>query len=544
MNPTGLPIRLIEPNRPQLLSLLYSAPITVDAWSRASGKSFGHAARFETIAFEMPRSKNVLEGRTFQQVLTKTLPGVINALEKRGYYENVHFVLNQKPPAKWARCYEPPGNYENTMAWITGALFQIISQDRAGDARGLNIDSITGDEVLTLDQNKLETGSIAANRGNKEKFKKCLLHHSLHLSSSKGFGSNFKWFLDFGKYYEADGHNYNFIQNKIIALKLQFIDNNNKEERQQLSKDILALQKQIRWYPSKQGIYYSEADVFDNMKNLPDGYIKGMRAVMTDMIFLVEMLNKTFEAVENGFYNIIEAQHLYDAPNYSYLESLDYNIEKLTNATNDCRKDADIRADLPLDIALDYGANINTLVVGQSYDNIDWTINALYVKRPKLTQDVVHAFCDYYEYHKTKEVNYIYDHTAKPTDGKSSTMYYDEVCKVLIQRGWTVYTHYIGQAPHHHDKFLLSGTTLKEGDARFSKQRFNRTNCKYLLLSMNQSPVKQGEKGFKKDKSNEARDGFPDEEATHFGDAWDTMHWWKNYNKIKNKKKFYEITVG
>lgn len=524
---------MITPNLPQLRSQILCAPVTIDKWSRATGKSTGHAWRLEKIAFEMPRSKNGIEGRTYQQVLTKTLPGVIASLEQLGYYEDVHFVLNQKPPARWPRCYEKPGNYDNTMSWITGAMFQIISQDRPGDARGLNLDSLTGDEALTLDQTKLETGSMAANRGNNDKFKS-KLHHSIHLSTSAGFGSEFKWIDNFGKYYADDGNDYRSILNKIVALGLQMIDSSNRKEQEQCWKEIIRLKRLVKWYVSKQGVFYNEADIWDNIINIGWSFVKNLRRTMTDLMFCVEILNKAFELVENCFYNITE-EHLYEAINYEYLESLDYNIDKLTTETNDCRKDADVRLDKPIDISLDYGAHINALIAQQTYDHTDWTLNSLYVKRPELVQKLVQDFCNYYRYHKTKDVTYWYDHTALPADGKSTTNYRDEVCKVLAFNGWKVRHEYIGQAPHHHDKYLVSAKTLEGKDTAYPKQMFNKSNNKYLLLSMNQAPLKQGKRGFEKDKSSEWKLLNLREEATDLSDAWDTMNYGKNKNKGKGE---------
>lgn len=479
----------------------------------------------------MPRSKNIIEGRTYQQVLTKTLPGVVASLERLGYYEKVHFVMNQKPTENWPKCYEKPASFDNTMSWITGAMFQIISQDRPGDARGLNVDSITADEALTLDQTKLETGSFAANRGNLGKYKS-KLHHSVHLSTSAGFGSEFKWIDDFGKYYQEDGNDYRSLLNKIVALGLRMIDSNNKGEQQECWSEILRLKLMVKWYVSKKGVYYNEADIWDNIVNVGWEYLKNLRRTMTDLMFCVEVLNKAFEIVENCFYNITD-EHLYDAVNYEYLEGMDYNMDKLHNDVNHCKKDADVLLDKPLHIGLDYGAYINAIVTKQHYDNTDWTLSSMYVKRPQLIQELIKDWCNYYRYHKTKDVVYWYDHTALPADGKSTTNYRDEVVKVLELNGWKVRHQYIGQAPHHHDKYLLSAKTLQGNDPNYPKQRFNKSNNKYLLLSMNQAPLKQGKKGFEKDKSSEWKLLNLREEATDLSDAWDTTNYGMNMNKGK-----------
>ncbi len=541
----NLPIRIIRPNLPQLRSHVYKAPITIDVWSRATGKSFRHGSRISDIVKEMPRSKNGIEGRTFQQVLTKTLPGVVDALEQMGYYQDIHFVMNQRPPKKWDKCRQAPGDYTNTMAWYNGALFQIISQDRAGDARGLNLDSLTGDEALTLDRTKLETGSIAANRGPIDKYTSSY-YNSIHLSTSKGFGSEFKWITEFGKYYEDE---YGIYQqptlDKITALELRMIDSTDREEQEDYWQEIRKLKKSLIWKPSSSGVYYNEADIFDNIQIIGWKYVRTMRKVMTDLMFMVEILNKSFDQVENGFYNLTE-DHFYEAINYSYLESLDYNIEKIKTETNDCRKDADLNPDLPIDIALDYGSYINCLVAGQTYDKIDFYLNDFYVKRPELTRKVVDHFCDYYRYHKTKEVNYIYNHTAIPSSGTTKANYFTEVCNAFTNRGWKVRPNYIGQAAGHHERYLLSSMTLKGGDERFNAQKFNRSNCKHTILSMQQAPLKQGEKGFKKDKSSEWRLLATNnrEEATDFSEAWDDMNWAKNHHKLEGASLFEPVTYA
>lgn len=542
--PVNLPIQIQSPNLPQLLGRIANAKIQVDVWGRGTGKSSDHAWRVEQIVHEMPRSKNLIEGKTYLDVLKSTLPGIIHNLEKMGYYEDIHYVLNKKPPQNWPKCYEPPGNYDNTMAWYNGTLFVINSQDKGGKSRGQNNDTVTADELLTMDLDKLQKSSFPTRRGNKDKFSRCPIHHSIRLSSSMGYGSEFKYVTNFGNYYEADGNFYGDIKNKIIAIKLQMVDTEDIITRLELKKQYEKLQAHIRWYKSSQGIYYSESDAFDNIKVLGWDYIVENRKSLPDLAFQVEILNRNFTGVENGFYEISEA-NLYRAINNEFLDSLDYDRLKIKTDINDCRKDSDIRDDLPLDIGMDYGGHINWLVVQQTYDNTDWTQNAFFLKRPKLTQDVVNAFCEYYKFHSTKEVNYPYDHTAKPTDGKSTTIYLDEVCSTFAKNGWKVNPYYIGQAPKHHDKYMLSAITLKGGDNRFTKQMFNRDNCNYLLMSMKNAGLLQGRNGFEKDKSSEKKLLKINlrEEATDGSDAWDTLHWWKNYHRAKRKLNFQPMTV-
>jgi hypothetical protein len=538
------PIRELSLNKPQLRSLFYKARVQVDRWSRGTGKSFNHGNRIKGIVGEMPRSKNAIEGETFEQVLTKTLPGVVESLEKLGYYEGVHYVLNRRPPAKWERAYQPPAKYDNTMAWYNGTLFQILTEQREGSGRGLNLDSVTADEGLTLDKDKLQKGTIPASRGRRKEFMHSRYYHSVHISSSKGFGKNDRWIADYGKYYAELGVNYSALQNQIVKAELALIDSENADERRKIWKEILALKSNLKWFPSPTGFFYNEADVFDNIQNFGWQPLKVMRTTMTDLNFLVEVLNMDYNGLETCFYgSYSDLTHLYRAPNINFFENFDYDLKKVKEWRPNSLKDTDLLSNLPIDISCDYGSVINCLVASQSYFNTDWILNGMFVKR-ELIDVLIENFCEYYRFHKTKRVNYIFDHTAKPTHASSKVPYYEIVRNVLIKNGWEVNLIDIGQAPHHHEKHTLINLALSERDGRLNKIRFNQDNCGNLISSIKNAGIRQGKNGFEKDKSGELGDILYREQATDFSDAFDTMIWYKNSRKFKNRTIHHEMMNG
>jgi len=75
--------------------------------------------------------------------------------------------------------------------------------------------------------------------------------------------------------------------------------------------------------------------------------------------------------------------------------------------------------------------------------------------------------------------------------------------------------------PPQHDKYLLWMNILKANDPRFPKVIFNGKNCKYTLISMNNTKVIERNGKFDKDKNSERNDKILPEEATHFSDAVD-----------------------
>jgi hypothetical protein len=59
----------------------------------------------------------------------------------------------------------------------------------------------------------------------------------------------------------------------------------------------------------------------------------------------------------------------------------------------------------------------------------------------------------------------------------------------------------------------------------------NGKNCKYTIISMNNTRVIEKNGKFEKDKSSERKKSVLPEEATHFGDAVDKRFWTK-YGEI------------
>ncbi len=469
--------RQFELNIPQLLTVLSPQPDKFLEWGRGTGKSTIIAWQKKEIVHQMPRSANIIVGETYQQILTRTLPSTISALAKLGYKKDLHYFIGRKPPKtwKWSEPFEPPLKYDYFIIWYNGAGYHLVSQDRAGSGRGLNTDSVIGDEAALLDYDRLFQDVLATNRGGIGRYPKTNLHHSTLFASTIPTSDRGKW--------------------------------------------LYAMEQEAKKNPKE--VFYLRASAEENRKNLGDKWFRDNKRILTPLMYNLEIENIRPDTIEGGFYSAFnERQHTYTDYDYAYLESLDYDFEKLSNV--DCRQDRDMLHDKPFDIALDNGGNINTLCIGQEINKEFKTINAMYAQEPLLISDLATAFCDYYHCKRVKEVYYYYDHTAIPRQGIVQTNYAQEFAKVLRSRGWKVNLIYIGQALAHHIKHLILNQALKGEDNRMPTLSFNRHNCKYLIISIKLAPMKQGAKGFEKDKLSERRNG-DQKEATHFSDAWDTL---------------------
>lgn len=532
----------LELNNAQLRAVIHAPKVQIDIWSRATGKSTGKAWRMHKQVQTMPRSTGIITGTTFQQILTRTLPATFEALERLGYEKDVHYMIGKEPPRYWKRPHQQPLHYERFISFYTGAGFHLSSQDREGMARGYNVDSVDGDEMLTSDKIKFENEVLAANRGNDKKpwAINNPYHHGISLSSSMPTNQKSKWLLDFSKYYEEDGNNIWLIWNRLVRLQLQFIDSNNSQEKVELLKDIEAAYRMLKFYKSKEGVFFTVANVFDNIKNLGWNYIKQMRRQMSTLSFRVEILNEKLDTVEDCFYKLDDERHFYTDFNYPHLDNLEYDFTKFKSL--DCRQDRDLLPHLQIDMVIDYGAVINAMWIGQEYNSKEYRfLKTFFVKYPEGLKEIVDSFDDYYKYHQSKDIILWYDHTAVGRDAVRAS-YVNETVKLLKAKGWSVTLQYIGQAPSHSNKYLLWDLILK-GDDRFPKVLFNRINCKDGILSMQLAEVTQGKEGFAKDKRSEQRKSIPREQATDFSEAADIVMWGRYASRMNFEQRFIDVSI-
>jgi hypothetical protein len=479
---TNEQILRIKYNLPQLCVYLSTAKVIILEWGRGTGKSFILAKRMIDCVHQLPRSTGFLYGESYQQIKTRTLPSTIKGLEEHGYKLGQHFFVGTPPPKDWhwPLPYEKILDYKNVMIWYTGAVVKFISQDgNASSGRGGNGDWLLGDEALLFNGEKFMTDASATIRGGLTNiayypdgtwkyFKDCHLHHSIMLASSTPLSVEGQWFL---KYEEA-------------ARKL----------------DSTTL--------------FLRASSIDNIENLGADWIEKQREVMTDFLFDAEILNIRVSTVKDGFYPKLMAK-LHE---YSIYRDGDLK---------DCSLDTDLASGQPLICGVDWGANINCLVASQRQGNELKVLKNLFVKSPKILDDLAQEFIDYYEPHKAtcNVVKIWYDPSGNVSTANSRLTYAKQFETILRTNGWNVELMTRGTQNHsHEDKYNLCNILFSETDTRYPHIRFNKHNCKELLISMKNAPAKRGTvSSIQKVKASEKNRSMLQEHATHFSDTFDLI---------------------
>ena len=551
-------------NPAQLTGVILQAKNKCDIWGRGTGKSAGIAWDVNLVAKTMPRSLIGVTGQTFGQLLTRTLPSTFKLLETMGYKMHIsakdpgNYIINRRPPDHFLQPYEKVMKYDNFISLSNGTGLLLLSQDRAGSARGPSIDYEILDEAITINKQRYDEETSPTNRGNEGLFgiqskNPIPWHHGYHYSSSMPYTAEQKWLLEIGNYYEQErGIRLFEIWNNIIKLQLELLECESNEDFKRIWNETIRLKQKIAPFVSRDGTLFTLANAFDNIKNVGFSYIKREYKKQHLLTFLIEIMNMVIDKVEDCYYPLAERHTYYNATNDGYIrdiaENSNFDWDRLGG--NDCLYDADCNTNQELEISFDWGARISLMSVSQER-NFDFQsglfhenqifqtfINEFFVK-PDVPTTMINAliddFCKYYEHHKDKTIIYYRDRYGDHRQANSSQSYNEEAINRLERNGWGVITKvHSGMEPPQHDKFLLISSIFKETDPRFPAVRFNGSRCKYTIISMNNTRVTERDGKFGKDKKSEsARSGVLPEEATHFGDAIDKILWTKFHNSLR-----------
>jgi hypothetical protein len=510
-------------NKPQMRSMLVGAKEEYAVWGRGTGKSEGLIAprTFRNVEV-MPRGHGCFVGSTYLQLLERTLPPVIKGWEQMGWQRGRDFWVRERPPKKLniPHPYVGPITTEHCIFFRNGAVASMVSQDRPGSANGKTLHWIAGDEAKFLNKQKLDNELMPTNRGDDRYFGGIPEFHGMLFCTDMPTSKAAMWILEQDKKMEPERIAAILtIRYEIHALYEQLLAYPSKRKAIRAA----IAQRQAQWNAlRKEAVYFSEASTLDNIHGFGFDALEAMKRNLPHFIFETAILNKRPFLTEAAFYPDLDEHHFYDALDYSYIDSFEFD-QFGKGKFNDSRKDHDLKKSLPLDVGLDYGASINTLLVGQPNGRQYKILKELYVMHPQRLEDLAKAFCAYYRYYPTKEVNYFYDHTATGTSAISNKSPRDIFADYLEKEGWVVNLEYLGHTDDPEKRYELWGRCLRGGDAENFDVRFNKENTEYVRVSMQQAQVAQGAQGFKKDKADEKNRDIDQRHTTHFSDAADTL---------------------
>jgi len=524
--PQDTTIRHMHYNKPQLRSMIVGANKEYAVWGRGTGKSEGLISPRTKRNIEiMPRSHGCFVGATYLQLLERTLPPVVKGWESMGWKNGRDFWIRQRPP-KSLNVPEPivgPLTPEHCIYFRNGAVASLVSQDRPGSANGKTVHWIAGDEAKFLDKKMLDNELLMTNRGDERFFGGIPEFHSLLFCTDMPTWKEAMWILE--KENEMKPERVQAlmaIQAEIFKLWQAYLVHEGRAKTAVFNK-IKSYQKQ---YDLIRGntLYFSEASTWENVEGFGRKAIMQMKKDLPAFVYRTAILNMRLFLTQEAFYpELSETRHTYDAYNYGHIEKNEFGKP----VADDSRKDGDVDPELPLHGALDYGAHINTLTLGQYAFRGFNVVKGLEVCHPKRLRDLAKLFLDYYKHHKAKIFFFYYDHTALNNNAVSDLSYADEWIALIKAGGWAVKKVYLGHTPAANIRYEMWGKLLRGEHPNLEKVRFNRNNCSFILESMRHAKIKKGtgasKEDFKKDKDDERNIELDQRTTTHYSDAVDTL---------------------
>lgn len=522
-------------NRPQRLTQLIGANTTVIVAGRRTGKTDSIAAPFVLRNMQrMPGSTGGIVVPTFKHGLTNTLPGLLAAWKRWGFINGIHYVVGRKPPKSFAKPITEPHDYEHVISFYNGSIAIIISQDRPGSSNSLTLSWLLVDEAKFIDYDKLKDETLPANGGIKSHFGHHSFNHSIMILSDMPQTKRGSWFLHYREKMDVDliaaieATVYEIwrIKSRIRALRIS-----QSPVPDYLKNHLRRLDRSLNQMRSV-AVYYKEYSSIENLQLLGENYIKQMKRDLTPLTFQTSILCQRIGIAKDGFYSSMKERHKYNASDFGALDTVWQQFAAAPDSldsrpsTLDCTMDADVNPLAPLCIGMDYNANINWLVVGQTSGKRLNIVKSFYVKFERKLPELVADFCAYYATHQNKTVVFYYDSTAL---GGNYAVNDQDFRWVIIhefeRHGWRVEDVYLGNPMRHDEKYLL----INQGFA--GKQRlmpfFNRQNNDDLILAIQAAGVSRGRLGFRKDKAGEKLAETEEDRLEHRTDgtdAFDTLY--------------------
>ena len=493
---------------------------------RGIGKGLVAASILRRNIEGMPGSNTALVAPNSKRMWTNILPSWDTHLRRWGYVENVHYTWGRKPAKEWG-WQEPiikPMNWENTLSFYTGAYATIISQDRKGTSNSQSFDFVLIDEAKFIDFEQFKDETLPANRGNGNAFGHLYYHHGIAKFSDMPTTKKGSWFLndrekcDQEQLRLLEGLVASFYQlRQSIADKVERHEPVTAIERYRLKR----LSRAINMLRADTYLY-KEFSSIENLEILGEDFITQCHRDMPPATFRTTIMCQRVEHSEDSFYNAKSDRNLYTAVDKTYIDSLNFDMEKLRKV--DCRMDADIVKTEPLYIAFDANANINWCVVGQPGKDMKLRVlKSFYTKYERRLPELVDDFCAYYGPLRHKEVVFCYDATFVGNNyGVDKNDFRTVIKYCLLKNGWTVRECYIGSPWQHPVKHQLINRMFL-GQARY-QILINQENNPDLLVSIDSAMTVNGSN--LKDKSGEKKPETEEdrlETRTDGSDAFDTL---------------------
>lgn len=525
-------------NRYLQIQKLVSAKNFYSELGRGSSKTTdGVTERMVDVMQDMPGAPCVWVSDTFTNLTTNVIPTVLESLERKGFRENIHYVIEKEPPSfsaaetadlpAWLKDhFWKPANrilsYNRTMIFYTGMNLTFGSLDRPSTLAGRSYVHVFGDEAKYFKEAKI-ANLLKAVRGYPE-YARSVFYRGVTFTSDVADPSHigeYDWMAKQVSRMDVPtillvlktGLIYHECLREYLAAKDVWLRSRTpateKECRRLL--DIAEVWRR-RWTDLRRlpaaSTFYMRASSFVNVDLLtPEWFRDALESDVPDLKTAILSMRASVSAGAR-FYAALGEQHFY----YDGINEQAYNRLSLRD-TEDCTVLKYLDIDRPLRLGVDFG-NMCSMVIGQEGivrgRSCIRALKFLYTLPPDHVQALGRKFREYFAPMRNKLVHLYYD----PAGNQYKAVHKDAVgeLKRAIEydgqtgrrTGWSVVLMTVGQGSISQDEEYRFMLKILSGDSpRLPLVLIDYYACKPLRCSLELARTKVKDKVVQKDKSSE-----------------------------------------
>ena len=474
--------------------------------------------RMLEIVFDMPGAPLAWISDTFANLTQNVIPTVLESLERKGYHEGVHYVVEKQPPEfneaekaeleDWLKphFWKPRNriiNYKRVIIFYTGTNFTFGSLDRPSTLAGRSYVHLFGDEAKYFKETKVAT-MLKGVRGYPE-YAGSVYYRGVTFTSDVGDPSRIGEYDWLGKYAKTmdiqaitlvmkAGLVYNEAMRAYLAAKERW-------QKTQETKDLAECGKLLKiandWYKrwillrlrKESSNFYIRASSFVNVDILtPDWFTDAIKGSVPDLKTAILSMRASISSGDR-FYAALREEHF-------FLDGKDEAMyDRLTlRDSEDCTVLRYLDKDRPLRVGVDFG-NMCSMVVGQEGMHKGRKclrcLKFLYTLAPEYVPDLGRKFRTYFSQHRNKIVYLYYDRAgnqyskvgrSQVADLKKSIETDGETGR---RTGWTVHLMSLHQATiTQAEEYSFMMKLLGEENPRLPIVRIDYYAAKELRLSL------------------------------------------------------------
>lgn len=439
----------VNPDKTTLASVQYQnkmAQIVALVGARKTYVHFGRGSakttdvqveRLIDLLYDMPGAPVVWVADTFTNLQANILPAVLEGLERKGFKEGTHYVVEQEPPEftdkekeelpDWLRPhfwrpFNKLGTYKRTIIFFTGLNIRFGSLDRPSSLAGGSFVFVFGDEVKYFHPAKI-ANLLKANRGYYGQYGQSVFYRGVMFTSDLADTSHigeYDWMEKEAKNMDVAaillvikvGLVYNEAMHEYVAAKEKWI---RTKKASYLSECRQKLRTASRWKhrwevarrQPKAGTFYLRASSYINADILTaewfaDAIASGLPDTNTAILSLKPKLGSG-----DRFYAALREDHFY----FDGIDEREYDRVALRQA-EDCRVLRYIGLDQPLRLGVDFG-NMCSMACSQlqkhhGRDTLR-VLKFLYTLAPEYIDELGAKFREYFAPMRNRVVYLHYD---------------------------------------------------------------------------------------------------------------------------------------